>query len=114
METEFYKLCEEVDRSTRFLHNLKECEPHFQRVLDYILNHPADRDSIAHALSESLRGDDGVCSSVNLLQFLMPSLQWEEVRIAAERSINDGGNFWRVKEMQHLLAVFRHQPNSSG
>ena len=72
----FQQLCvSDVDRATRFTHLLEDRRPHYQRVLDYILAHPEDRDSIAASLSHSLDGEPGATrASIYLLQFLMEAV----------------------------------------
>lgn len=59
MTEAFRKLCTDVYRDTKFLHDLKDCFPHYQRVLDYIIAHPEERDEIAVALSGSFYGKPG-------------------------------------------------------
>jgi hypothetical protein len=105
MSEAFHLLCAEVARDTKFLHNLKDCFPHYQRVLDYIVAHPEERDEMAAALSGSLYDKPGAAAaSVYLLQFLMESLKWPEVRLAAEERWNDGGN--SVPGIKDLLEMY--------
>ena len=56
MSEAFQQICAEVDRATRFLRTVQECRPHYQRVLDYIMAHPEERDPIAGLLAGSLTG----------------------------------------------------------
>ena len=105
MPDAFHELCIEVGRATNFLHSLEECRPHYQRVLDYIVAHPEERDAMAAALSGSFYGRPGAAAaSTYLLQFLMESLKWPEVRVAAEERSNDGGN--SVPGLKDLLDVY--------
>ncbi|HEY6166418.1 MAG TPA: hypothetical protein VI454_00170 [Verrucomicrobiae bacterium] len=107
MSDAFCDLCAEVERATAFLHELDKCRPHYQRVLDYINAHPEERDEMAAALSGSFYGRPGAArASVYMLQFLMQSLKWPEVRVAAEERWNDGGNHFYDCEMKSLLAIY--------
>src|SRR5579859_4252020 len=97
----FQQLCSDVDIATRFTHLFEDRRPHYQRVLDYILAHPEERDAIAASLSHSLTGEPGGArASIYLLQFLMESLHWPEVKAAAQEQFNDGGNAWYAHEIQ--------------
>ena|SRR5215468_4675180 len=98
MSEAFAKLYREVAASTRFLHTVAECTPHYQRLLDYIQTHPGERDNIGEVLVQNF--------DVYLLQFLMPSLRWSEVRVAAERRRNDGGNHFYDTEIRQLLEIY--------
>ena len=105
MSDAFHELCLEVWRVTKYLHRVDECCPHYQRVLDYIVSHPDERDAMAAALSGSFYGRPGAAAaSTYLLQFLMESLKWPEVRVAAEERSNDGGN--SVPGLKDLLDVY--------
>ena len=105
MSDAFHELCTEVYRATKFLRSVEECRPHFQRVLDYIIAHPDERDAMAAALSASFYDRPGAASAdIYLLQFLMESLKWPEVRAAAEERWNDGGN--SVPEIKDLLKIY--------
>jgi hypothetical protein len=107
MSDAFQQICAEVERATRFLHTVQECRPQYQRVLDYIMTHPEERDSIASSLSGSLTGrSDAARASIYLVQFLMETLRWPEVRRAAEERFNDGGNAWYAHEIDSLLKVY--------
>ena len=107
MPDAFHKLCEEVARDTKFLHMVSDCHPHYQRVLDYIVAHPEERDEMATALSGSFYGRPGAAAaSIYLLLFLMPSLRWPEVRIAAEARYNDGGNHFHDSDLRELLEIY--------
>src|SRR5215471_12872116 len=93
MSEAFNELCTEVARDTKFLHLVADCYPHYQRVLDYIVAHPEERDEMATALSRNFYDSPGKApASIYLLQFLMERLKWEEVKSAAEQRWNDGGN----------------------
>jgi len=59
MSDAFQQLCSDVDRATRFTHLFEDRRPHYQRVLDYILAHPEERDTIAASLSRSLTEEPG-------------------------------------------------------
>jgi len=98
MSNAFQTLCDEVARDTKFLHELKDCHPHYQRVLDYIVAHPEERDEMAAALSH--RFDIYPCL------FLMPILKWPEVRAAAEARCNDGGNHFHDGDIKKLLEIY--------
>ena len=98
MSDAFQTLCAEVARDTKFLHELKDCHPHYQRVLDYIIAHPEERDEMAAALSRSF--------DIYLWLFLMPTLKWPEVRAAAEARWNDGGNHFHDCDIKELLEVY--------
>lgn len=108
MSEAFLQLCAEVDGSARLLHSIEECQPHYQRVLDYIMEHPEERSFIARALTSVLTGETGAArASIYLLQFLMQSLQWPEVRLAAEHFSFDG-NAWYDHEIQKLIRVYEN------
>jgi hypothetical protein len=95
MFQEFKKICLEVDAATKFLHSIEECRPHYQRVLDYIIAHPDERDSFAIALSNasSQTGKPGtVRADIYLLEFLMETLHWPEVKRAAEACEGNSGH----------------------
>ena len=107
MSDAFHELCIEVDRATKFLRSVEECRPHFKKELDYILAHPDERDTMATALSGSFYDRPGaVTASIYLLQFLMESLKWPEVRVAAEERWNDGGNHFYDAEIKQLLEIY--------
>jgi hypothetical protein len=58
-------------------------------VLDYIVSHPDERDAMAAALAASFYCRPGAAhASIYLLQFLMESLKWPEIRVAAEERWN--------------------------
>jgi hypothetical protein len=106
MSDTFRKLCVDGYRDTQFLHDLKDCFPHYQRVLDYIITHPEQRDEMAAALSGSFYNKPGAAvAEIYVLQFLMQSLKWPEIREAAEMRWNDGGN--SVPGIKDLLEVYR-------
>ncbi|HEX3799278.1 MAG TPA: hypothetical protein VH413_11300 [Verrucomicrobiae bacterium] len=98
MFDDFSKLYEEVCAATKCLHDWKACHPHYQRVLDYIHAHPGERSQIAKILSRSFN----IC----LLQFLMPTLRWPEIRIAAEERMKDGGNHFHDGDLKELLEIY--------
>jgi hypothetical protein len=98
MSANFSKLYDDIRSATRHLHDLKECNPHYQRVLEYIQTHPEEHDEIAAALIQNF--------DIYLLQFLMPTLKWPEVRIAAEQLFNDGGNHFHDNELKRLLEIY--------
>lgn len=105
MSDAFHKLCAEVASDTKSIHVLESCFPHYRRVLDYIVAHPEERDEMATALSGSFYGKPGsAAASVYLLQFLMESLKWPEIRVAAEERWNDGGN--SVPGIKDLLEIY--------
>jgi hypothetical protein len=107
MSDTFLKLCDDVERATAHIHSLEACHPHYRRVLDYIISHPAERDSMATALSGSLYGKPGSArASIYLLQYLMESLRWPEVRVAAEARLDDGGNHFHDTELKRLLDLY--------
>ena len=107
MSDAFLTLCSEVYRDTKFLHLLKDHFPHYQRVLDYIVAHPEERQEMATALSGSLNGKPGSApASIYLLQFLMKRLKWPEVRAAAEERFNDGGNHFHDVDLKELLDIY--------
>ncbi len=105
MSETFHKLCADVARDTKFLHVLEDCFPHYQRVLDFIVTHPEERNEIAAALSGSFyRKPGSVAASIDLLRFLMKSLKWPEIKAAAEERWNDGGN--SVPGIKDLLEIY--------
>ena len=74
-------------------------------MLDYTIAHPDERDAMAAALSGSFYGRPGAAAAdIYLLQFLMESLKWPEVRAAAEERWNDGGN--SVRGIKGLLEIY--------
>jgi hypothetical protein len=108
MSDAFRDLCLEVARDTKFLRELKDCYPHYQRVHDYIATHPRERDEIATGFAGSFYGKPGcVPADVYLLQFLMESLKWPEIKVAAEERLDDGGNHYGDREIQRLLDIYR-------
>jgi len=104
MSVEFCKLCADVARDTKFLHNLEDCRPHYQKVLDYILAHPEERDELASALCG---GSPRAEASIYLMQFLMETLKWPEAIAVAEARLNDGGNHFLDCEYRRLLEIYR-------
>lgn len=42
---------------------------------------------------------------ISLIEFLMASLRWPEVKAAAEERFNDGGNACHAREMQELIDI---------
>jgi hypothetical protein len=102
MSDEFPKVCAEVLRDTKWIASYEECRPHFQRVLDYIHEHSSERDGIAKILGEFV--DGGGYVQLSLVEFLMSSLKWPEIRVIAEaRCAREGNLYWEVK---HLLDVY--------
>lgn len=107
MPEAFLKLCDEVERDTASARNFVERRPHYQRVLDYIIAHPEERDELATALSRSFYPGEGAANaSIYLLLFLMESLKWPEVRVAAEHRYDDGGNHMYDSEIKRLLDIY--------
>jgi hypothetical protein len=107
MTDAFRQLCAEVHSATQTISSLEQCRPHYQRVLDYILTHPEERDEIATALSRLVRlgwQPDGLRSQIYLVQFLMETLKWLEVKIAAKDALIQGGPAWL--EYKHLLDIY--------
>jgi hypothetical protein len=102
MTDAFPNLCSEVLRATKFIASYEECRPHFQRVLDYIESHLAERDEIAKILGEFVVS--GGYTQISLVEFLMSSLKWPEIRVVAEaRCAQEGNMYWEVK---HLIDVY--------
>src|SRR5688572_14422664 len=101
MSQTFRELCNEVIRATDFIASYEQCRPHFQRVLDYIVSHSDERTDIVAFLSQLVA--DGGYTEIALVQFLMESLQWPEIRAAAQsRSEKEGNMYWEIK---HLVDV---------
>jgi hypothetical protein len=98
MSDTFATLYKEVSDATKFLHTVEQCRPHYQRLLDYIQDHPDERDSIAALLAQHF--------DIYLLQFLTPSLKWPEIRAAAEQRWNDGGNHFYDSEIKQLFEIY--------
>ena len=102
MSDEFSILCADVLRDTKWIPNYEGGCPHFQRALDYIHGHSSERDEIARILGEFVEGGGYV--QISLVEFLMSSLRWPEIRIIAEaRCAREGNMYWEVK---HLLDVY--------
>jgi hypothetical protein len=109
MPDSFRQLCTEIDRATKTIITLEQCEPHYQRVLDYIRSHPEERDDIATLLANHVRHGycpGGLRSDISLVRFLMAVLKWPEIKAAAEERYNDGGNASYGHEIQKLLSVY--------
>ena len=105
MSDAFRKLCLEVSRDTKFIHELMDCYPHYQRVLDYITTHPEEREEMVSGLVGCFYDKPGfVTADVYLLHFLMKSLKWPEIKAAAEERWNDGGN--SVPGIKELLEIY--------
>lgn len=98
MSDTFATLYKEVSDATRFLPAVEQCRPHYHRLLDYIHSHPDERDSIAALLAQHF--------DIYLLRFLMPVLKWPEIRVAAEKRWNDGGNHFHDSEIKQLLEIY--------
>ena len=106
MSAPFLQVCQDVAKVTRYIQSFEQCRPHWQRVLDYIHSHPEERPSIVLALTRILTEEDGAApGGLYLLQFLMESLRWPEVKHAAENFTHDG-NGWYDAEVRHLLEVY--------
>jgi len=102
MSDDFSKLCTEVLQATKWIANFEECRPHFQRLLDYILEHSSERSEIAKILGKFV--EDGGYTHISLVEFLMSSLKWSEIKTIAEmRCAKEGNMYWEVK---HLLDVY--------
>ena len=102
MSDAFSKLCAEVLQATKWIASYEECRPHFQRVLNYIEGHLSQRDEISKILGEFV--DGGGYSQISLVEFLMSSLKWHEIRVvAAARCAREGNMYWEIK---HLLDVY--------
>jgi hypothetical protein len=104
MTKAFLEVCADVDRATQTIFHVEDCRPHYQRVLDYIVTHPEERDEIAHILSRHVRRGyvpGGIRSDMSLVQFLMETLKWPEVRAAAEEmfKIGDGQEWAKYKRL---------------
>ncbi len=109
MSDAFRQLCAEIDRATQTTISLEECRPHYQRALDYVRAHPQERDEIASLLARHVSVgyvEGGLRSDISLVQFLMATLKWPEVRAAAEERFGDGGNASDAHEMQELIRVY--------
>jgi hypothetical protein len=102
MSDAFLKLCREVLRATDFIPSYEECSPHYQRVLDHIDAHLAERDDIAKTLGEFVA--DGGYNHIAMVQFLMETLKWPEIRTVAEARCAKEGNMYR--EVKHLVDVY--------
>ena len=105
----FHQLCAEVDRAAHTAVSLEPCHPHYQKVLEYILAHPEERDEIATALSRVVGREHqpgGTRGRIHLVQFLMESLQWPEIKAAAEERYDNGGHALYGREIQDLLKVY--------
>ncbi len=105
----FRKLCADVDRATTNLIHAEECAPHYQQVLDYIHAHPEEHDAIARLLARHVAvgyEPGGIRSDLSLVTFLMRSLQWPEIKAAAQKRCDDGGNASDAHTMKSLLAVY--------
>ena len=98
----FLTLCNEVLHATGFISSYEECCPHYQRVLDYIIIHLDEREDMSKVLSQLVT--DGGYNQIALVQFLMESLKWPEIRVVAEaRCAKEGNMYWEVK---HLIDVY--------
>ena len=102
MSQTFPELYSEVMRATKFISSFEQCCPHYQRVLDYIVSHPDQRDDISKLLCELVV--DGGYNQIALLQFLMKSLKWPEIRVVAEARCEQEGNMYR--EVKDLVDVY--------
>lgn len=106
MSDAFLQLSTEVYDSTKYLQRLEECRPHYQRVLDYIVEHQEERASITQALVRVLTEEPGAAKmDLTLLHFLMKSLLWPEVKRAAENFSHDGNGCYDA-QVQHLLEIY--------
>lgn len=103
MSDAFQKLCAEVLNVTKFVSSYEECCLHFQPVLEYIQTHLEERNKIAETLIQFV--EKGGYAEVALLEFLMDSLQWPEIKAAAEKRCAWEGNMYN--EVKHLVDVFR-------
>jgi len=102
MPDTFLKLCDEVLRATKFISNYEECRPHFQQLLDYVVNHLNERDEMVKTLTKFVA--NGGYTEISLVQFLMESLKWPEIKLAAEtRCAQEGNMYWEIK---HLADVY--------
>src|SRR4051812_42201171 len=100
MSHSFFQVCEEVAQATKYIQSFEQCRPHYQTVLDYITAHPEEREAIALSLARILTEEDGAApGNLYLLQFLMASLRWPEVKHAAENFSHDG-NGWYDAEVR--------------
>jgi hypothetical protein len=102
MSDTFPRLCSEVLQATKFISSYEDCCPYYQRVLDYIEAHLAERDDITKVLGEFVVG--GGYNHIALVQFLMETLKWPEIRTVAEVRCAQEGNMYR--EVKHLVDVY--------
>lgn len=102
MSQTFSELCAEVIRSAKFVSDYEQCSPHFQRVLDFILSHPGQRDELTQILCEHV--ENGGYTEIALVEFLMGSLRWPEVRDAAVARCEREGNMYH--EVKQLVDVY--------
>ena len=99
---EFRDLYREIDRATYGTVLLADCEPQFNRLLEFIRGHPDVRPQFAECFRPIL--------SSHITRFCMGHLQWPEVAAAArERMQEDIGNP-EGESLKRLLAI--HEPTS--
>jgi len=75
-EQSFRDLCADIHWKTERVISLRDCEPEFQRALDYILAHPEHRELYAAVLRDMVHYRVG---SHYLLGYCMRTLRWPEV-----------------------------------
>jgi hypothetical protein len=102
MSQVFPELCNEVMRATKFISSYEQRCPHYQRVLDYIVSHSDQRDDIAKMLCGLIV--DGGYNQIALVQFLMESLKWPEIKAVAVARCEREGNMYH--EVKHLVDVY--------
>ncbi len=114
MTDAFRQLCTEVHKGTVYEASYAKCCPQYQRVLDYIVAHPEEHDEIATAFSRRVREQcampgyhhpSGLDCQIYLVQFLMQTLRWPEIKAAAEDAYHNGdGPGWN--DVKHLLDIY--------
>ena len=106
----FVDLCRDVCDKAEYLPPLGERTPHYQRVLDYILAHPEERNRIADLFAAHVRQPTReVRMSIGLLRFCMRTLKWPEVKRAVERAYKEEVNGMYAGELQSLLSVYEEK-----
>ena len=89
MADTFLKLCNEAINATKFVSLHEQWYPHYRPVLEYILVHPNEHDEMVDILCKYTA--EGGNTEIFFLEFLMETLQWPEIKSAAETRLKHDG-----------------------
>jgi hypothetical protein len=87
---------------------VEDCAPEYQRVVQYIQDHPKDHKIVVQTFRDTVIGTPAPhAASIYLVRFCMRALKWPEIRAVAEEAYkSDAGNAAWGDELRMLLEVY--------